>query len=94
MKEIKKIEPLSLGKLTAALMLFLVLIVGVIFILIGLCAFVFSAKIGLIMLGMGFGIAIIGGIFYGIVGLIMGLLYGVIYNILAKYLGGIKMEIN
>lgn len=94
MKEIKSFDVFSLGKLQALMMVFVIALVGIIFIIVGLLTLLFSFLGGLTLIGIGLAILIFGGILYGLVGFIFGLIFGGIYNWIAKKFGGIKLELN
>jgi hypothetical protein len=92
MKEIVKIDAVSAGKIQALFVVFFALVIGAIFILVGLLTMIFSLGTGAIILAIGFGIAILGSIGYGISMFIFGLLYAFIYNLLTRMFGGMKVE--
>lgn len=92
MKELVKIDAVSAGKIQALFMVFFALVVGAIFILVGLLTMIFSLGTGAIILAIGFGIAILGSIAYGISMFVFGILYAWIYNLLARMFGGMKVE--
>lgn len=93
MKEIIKLDALSAGKIQAIFMIFFALVIGAIFIVIGLFTMIFSFGAGAIILAMGFGIAILGSIFYGISMFIFGVLFAYVYNLIARMFGGMKIEL-
>lgn len=97
MKEIVKIEILSLGKVFAICFAIAGLLIGLFIGLIG-------ASIGSILLaqsgfewpiGPVFGILAMFAfpILYGIMGFVAGILGAVIYNLVAKWVGGIEIEL-
>ena len=45
------------------------------------------------ILGMGFGLIVIGPIFYGVMGFIVGVIGAFVYNIVAGWVGGIEVEV-
>ena len=93
--QIKKIEPLSAGKLLGAMYALLGLLIGGFF---SLFAFVGAAAGGTSDAAIG---GIIGGlgaivfmpIFYGVLGFVGGAVAAFIYNIVAGMVGGISLEI-
>lgn len=97
MKEIKKINAISLAKilgLSLALLGFIIgLVVGFVMFVIGS---VFGATSGITTL-LAPGLGIIGFLIipflYGAIGFLLGGLSALIYNILASWVGGIKIEI-
>jgi hypothetical protein len=99
-REIKKVDPTSLGK-----------VLGVLYALLGFIIGLFFAAFGSIFSGLmnsvggdeaststfstlfGVGSIIFFPIFYGIIGLIGGVLMGFLYNLVAGWVGGVKMEV-
>lgn len=92
MKEITKMDVLSVGKVNALVLAILGFIIGLIFAVIGAGA---SSLAGGGLMGSGFGIAsiILFPIIYGILGFIVGIISAAIYNLVAKWVGGIKIEL-
>ncbi len=97
MKEITKIEILSMGKVHALILAFLGLIIGLLVGLIGAVVGSFAAAYGGIpaFLGAGFGILaiIVFPIMYGILGFLGGIIVAVLYNLVARWVGGIEIEL-
>lgn len=95
MKEIKKIDTLSTGKVFGILYAFIGLIFGLFitfFSLIGLAISPDSS--GLIAILFGVGAILLLPLFYGVLGFITGLISALLYNIVVKFVGGIKIEIS
>ena len=93
MNEITKFDVFSIGKVEAVLLAFMGLIMGVIYGVITAIIGVVTGNTTLGILGF-FGIIILVPIFYSIFGFIMGILSGLFYNWAAKWVGGIKFELN
>lgn len=91
MKEIKRMDVLSVGKIYAITMAIIGFIGGIIIALVGSAAT--FGRPG--MLGAGFGVAsiIIFPILYGILGFIIGIIGAAIYNLVAGWVGGIKIDL-
>jgi hypothetical protein len=96
-KEIKKINVLSLAKIYGLSMAFLGLIIGI---FVGFAMFFFGTFVGSgnnysSYFGLSLGILglVATPILFGLLGLIFGGLATFFYNILASWLGGIKIEI-
>ncbi|MCD6403468.1 MAG: hypothetical protein J7K98_04035 [Candidatus Aenigmarchaeota archaeon] len=89
-KQIKRVEPLSLGKILGAFGAISGFLLGLLFL---------SAPAPMSMTGMpgmynlGAVLLVLLPIVYGIVGFIMGIVYALIYNWLAKQIGGIRIDI-
>lgn len=91
MKEIKKIDPMSSGRLTGVLSAVMGIIFGIIYgLMIGIMAIV-SRQYALAIIGIV--ILIAAPIFYGLFGFLWGLFVAFIYNIIANKFGGIKIEL-
>jgi len=92
MEVIKKVDVLSLAKFDATIGFVIGLIWGLALILFGDAV---ASVLRLSVPGAGFGIAsiIISPILYSIVGFIAGAISAFLYNIVARFIGGIKIEI-
>ncbi|MFL7840170.1 MAG: hypothetical protein ACK2T4_00650 [Candidatus Promineifilaceae bacterium] len=94
--EIKKISPLTVGKIFGLMYAIFGLIIGAIFSCVSLVGGVAASEatgnafVGLVA---GVGAIIVMPIFYGIMGFILGILSSVIYNLVAGQFGGIEMEL-
>jgi hypothetical protein len=97
MKEITKIEVLSLGKvqgITMALLGIIIgLFVGLIGITVGSLAGSQTGMPGMFGAGLGIFAIIVFPIMYGVIGFIFGILGAAIYNLVAKWVGGIEIEL-
>jgi hypothetical protein len=97
MKEIKKINVLSVSKilgLSFAIMGFIIgIAVGFVMFVIGSAFDAFNGFTTLIAPGLGIVGFIIIPMIYGLVGFIIGGLSTLIYNILASWIGGIEIEV-
>lgn len=91
---IKRIDPMSVAKITGIIAAVFGLIAGIIF-------FLFGSMLGLSGgQGSGLGMAMAGGfmsiillpIMYGIFGFIGGLIQAWVYNIAAGYVGGVRID--
>ena len=87
-RRIKRIEPLQLGKMLALLYGAL----GLIALPLILLAAFGSAKSTAVMAG-GIGMAVVLPFLYALAGFVIGLLGALIYNAIAKWLGGIEVEV-
>jgi hypothetical protein len=92
MKEITRMDVLSVGKIYAVTLAILGFILGIFVALIGSAAATFHRP-G--MFGAGFGIAsiIIFPVIYAIIGFIAGIIGAALYNLVAKWVGGIQIEL-
>lgn len=92
-RRIKRISPLQLGKMMALVYG----IIGLIFIPFLLFMTAVSSQLpseqrtGIMAMGVGF--AICAPIIYGLMGFIAGLIGACIYNLVAKFVGGIEVEV-
>ena len=95
---VRKIWVLSAGKITGALYALLGLIFGAIFALfslLGAAVGVASSQSPDALVGLLFGVGsvIFLPIFYGVLGFIFGLLKALLYNLVARFVGGIEVEV-
>lgn len=96
MMQIKKIEPLSAGKLLGTLYALLGLLIGGIFSLLAIVGVAVGGAGGDAAMGSiigGIGAIIIMPLFYGVMGFIGGVVAAFFYNIIAGMVGGISLEI-
>ena len=95
-RRILRFEPVQLGKVLGILYAML----GLVFVPFFLLMPVIAASLppeqrgGMVALGaMGLGAAIFVPVMYGVMGFVMGVLGGVLYNLVAKWIGGIEVEV-
>ena len=89
---IKRIDPYQCAKVGGALYAFLGFLFGVLFALLaGMAGSAFSA----VPFAGSFGLAaiIVLPLLYGIIGFIMCLIMAALYNLIAKWVGGIQLEV-
>ncbi len=92
-RRIKRIEPLQLGKIFAVLYGAL----GLLFIPIFLVAGIATSQIpeaqrgGLLIMSAGFGL--FAPVVYAVMGFVFGVVGAFIYNLVAKWIGGIEVEV-
>lgn len=92
MKEIKSFDVLSVGKIYAIVMAIIGFLAGIIIALVGSAASTFSRP-GMWGAGLGVLSIIILPIVYAILGFIFGIIGAAIYNLVAKWVGGVKIEL-
>lgn len=92
MKEIKSMDVLSVGKVYAIVMAIIGFLAGIIVALVGSAAATFSRP-GMWGAGLGVLSIIVLPIIYGVLGFIFGVIGAAIYNLVAKWVGGIKIEL-
>jgi len=96
-KRLKKIAPLQLGKMLAVIYGLLSLIFVPFFMLFAAIASMAPKIEGgppiPAMLGMGFGLMLLAPLLYSFMGFVSGLIGALIYNIVAKWIGGIEIEV-
>lgn len=94
---IRKVDPLSVGKIAGLLYAIIGLLFGALFSLIAMAGATFAASAGeeapFIGLLFGAGAFIVLPIVYGVMGFIMTAIMAVIYNVLAGMVGGIRVEL-
>ncbi|MBU7032969.1 MAG: hypothetical protein HXS53_10590 [Theionarchaea archaeon] len=98
MQEIKKVGVFSFAKIEAALGAIIGFIIGLISAVIGTTLFGFAETAGVVMprwLGLLFGLAaiIILPILYAVIGFIAGIIIAFLYNVVARWIGGIEIEL-
>jgi len=89
--KIKRIDPMSLGKIEGGMMAFLALIFGIIFGLFMLNVGIMTGQS--LFVGMAIGMIIILPLLYGFFGLIFGVILAGIFNFVAGKVGGLEIEI-
>ena len=92
MKEITRMDVLSVGKIYAVTLAIIGFIAGIIVAAVGTTVGTFHRP-G--MFGAGFGIAsiIILPVIYAIIGFITGIIGAALYNLVARWVGGIQIEL-
>jgi len=91
---LKRVEPLSLGKVLAVLYAVIGGIVGVIMALVGMVALAFGPGEGAAMaVFMGIIWIIFFPVVYGVLGGLGGLLVAFLYNWVAQYIGGLELTL-
>jgi hypothetical protein len=91
---VKRIGPMSCGKVLGGLYGLLGLIIGTIFSLISLVgATVAGSNEGMLAAIFGVGAIIIFPLFYGVLGFIGGVISAALYNLMAGMFGGIEIEV-
>lgn len=94
LKRIKRIGPLQLGKMLAVLYGCMGLLFLPVFLIMSLVASQAPGgpeKFGI--MAMGVGMAICMPIFYAVIGFVFGIIGAFIYNVVAKWIGGIEVEV-
>jgi len=87
-KTLRRIGPLSAGKVTAIILAFWGLIVGLLLAL-------FSETLGGTLFGWHWLVEVIGfTLAYAIGGFVVGVVYAVLYNLVAGWFGGLKIELD
>ena len=92
-RKIKRIAPFQLGKMLALVYG----VMGLLFVPIFIIGSLFAAhlpaqqRVGIMALGTGFALCI--SLLYGLMGFILGSLGAVIYNLVARWVGGIEVEV-
>lgn len=88
MKEIKRIGPVSVGKISG--------VIGAVFgVIAGLVLALFSSALGGSFLGGNWFVQLIGlTLIYAIAAFVGGVIYAAIYNLVAGWVGGIKIELD
>ncbi len=96
--ELKRIDPLSVAKVTAILYGAMGLLFGGLFSLLALMGFALDnsstgAEAALTSMIFGVGAVIILPLFYGILGGIFAALGAMLYNLIARFFGGIRVDL-
>jgi hypothetical protein len=96
-QRLKRVGALSFAKMQGAVMgvigLLFGLIYGAILVVTGIVALVAGQKAGMIALLGGVAFVILAPLFYAALGFLFGALSAWIYNIVARYVGGIELEL-
>ena len=92
-RRIKRIAPLQLGKMLAILYGIMGLLFMPVFLIMSAVATQMPApqRVGLLAFGVGFDLCM--PIIYAVMGFVFGALGAVIYNLVAKWIGGIEVEV-
>jgi len=99
MQQIRRIAPLSLGRIQGSVYVVIGLIIGAVFSVLSLVGMGIAASQGqshmpaFISLLFGVGAVIILPIFYGLMGFIAGVIIAAVYNLVARTVGGIEIEL-
>ena len=93
MHVIRSIGVLSLAKMSAAVNAIFGLLLMPIFLLISLAGAFAGAKQTPLSGAIGVVLALLMPVFYGGIGFVSGLVGGLVYNLIAKWLGGIEIEL-
>src|SRR5688572_15217547 len=93
MRRIKRIAPLQLGKMAAVLYGIMGLLFLPFFLIMSAVSSQLPAEqpVGLMALGIGFAVA--APFLYAAMGFVFGALGAVLYNVVAKWIGGIEVEV-
>lgn len=96
-KRLKKIDPLQLGKMLAVIYGLGSLVFVPFFLLFGALASMAPQSEEMptmpMMMGMGAGFILFAPIAYAIMGFLSGLIGAFIYNVVAKWIGGVEVEV-
>jgi hypothetical protein len=97
-RRLKSISPLSLGKILGILFACIGLLLVPIFLLFALIAPHLpharaNPGMGAFSLVFGLGMAVMIPVFYGVLGFLQGVIGAAIYNLLARWIGGIEVEV-
>jgi hypothetical protein len=94
---IRRVDPLSAGKIAGLLYAMIGLLFGAVFSVIGMAGATFASEAGdgAPFLGALFGVGaiIVLPIFYGVLGFIAFAIGAVLYNVLAGMVGGLRVEV-
>ena len=92
---IRRVNPISLAKVSAMLYALMGLIIGAIFSLISVVGSAFIPRGGGGGYGMLFGVGAIVAlpIFYGVLGFVMSLIAAFLYNLIAGWVGGVEIDV-
>jgi len=93
MQTIKSIGVLSLAKMSAAVNAIFGLLLMPIFLLISLAGAFAGARQRPLSGAIGVAFALLMPVFYGVIGFVSGVIGGLVYNLIAKWLGGIEIEL-
>jgi hypothetical protein len=92
-RRIKRIAPLQLGKMSGLLYGLMGLLFIPIFLIMSAVASQLPApqRVGMMAFGVGFAVAM--PLIYGVMGFVIGVIGALVYNVVAKWIGGIEVEV-
>ncbi|MFO1461056.1 MAG: hypothetical protein U1G08_16830 [Verrucomicrobiota bacterium] len=90
---LKRIAPLQLGKMLGVLYGAMGILLVPIFLIVSLIGSQMPAQQRAGMMTFGVGFAILAPVFYGVMGFVIGVIGALIYNLVAKWIGGIEVEV-
>ena len=94
---IRRVDPLSVGKIAAVLQALMGLLFGAILLLIRMAGATFAGEAGeggpFVGLLFGAGAIVVLPIFYGVLGFIFAVIGAALYNVLAGIVGGVRIEV-
>jgi len=92
--ELSKIDPISAGKISAAMYAVLGLLIVLLYAPFAVIAIALSGDLAIALGGLIFGIigGLIGIVFYAVVGFVLGALMTYFYNFIADRFGGLEVE--
>jgi hypothetical protein len=100
MQQIRRIRPLSLGKIQGSVYVFIGLVIGAVFSVLSVVGMGIAASQShgdfpaFIPMFFGVGAVIILPLMYGIMGFIAGVVIAAIYNFVARVVGGVEIELS
>lgn len=92
-RRIKRIAPLQLGKMLAVLYGIMGLFLIPVFLIASFAASQMPEEQRVGMMAFGVGFAVLAPVMYAAMGFILGALGALIYNVVAKWIGGIEVEV-
>lgn len=92
-RRIKRIAPLQLGKMLAVLYGIMGLFLIPVFLIASFAASQMPEEQRVGMMAFGVGFAVFAPVMYAAMGFILGALGALIYNVVAKWIGGIEVEV-
>jgi Transmembrane domain of unknown function (DUF3566) len=92
-KRVKRIAPLQLGKIMGLCYGIMGLCFCPIFLVISFFAPHASNQQGASVFAFGTAFALLMPVFYGVMGFVLGIISAFVYNIIAKWIGGIEVEV-
>ncbi len=92
MAEIKKIDVLSMGKISGILYAIIGLVVGLVITILSVTNMAIPESMGPLGTLGPYAVALMP-IIYGIVGFVAGIIIAALYNLLVRWVGGIKIEL-
>jgi Ca2+/Na+ antiporter len=93
MRKIKSVGVVSVGKIFGAVNAIFGLVAGCIFTIVTFFLSVTTSQTSFVGMIFGVGAIIFLPIFYGVLGFIFGALFALIYNLVAKWFGGIEINL-